>query len=497
MFCLLTVAVGAGDAQWVQQGNKLVGIGGVGQQYQGTSAAVSSDGNTAIVGGRRDNGDVGAAWVYTRSGGVWSQQGNKLVGTGALGSAQQGDAVALSSDGNTAVICGPYDNGSVGAAWVFIRSGGVWSQQGSKLVGTGAVGVAYQGVSVSLSADGNTAIIGGSSDNSRQGAAWVFTRSGGVWSQQGSKLVGTGAVDAAAQGSSVSISSDASTVMLGGPDDNYSLGAAWVFTRSGGVWSQQGDKLIGSSSTWGRSLGESVALSSDGNTAIVGGPTDSSNVGASWVFVRSAGVWSQQGNKLVGFGGVGPMQSQGISVSISGDGNTGVIGAEWDNTITGAAWVFVRANGVWTQVGGKLVGTGGAGRAYQGASVSISSDGNTVMVGGPTDSTLVGAAWAYARFPSHMAESFGEGVDNFNLEQNYPNPFNPSTNIKYQIPGASHVTLKLFDILGGEVAALVDEVKQPGTYTVQFDGSRLASGVYFYRLRAGDFVDVKKLILLK
>jgi hypothetical protein len=58
MFCLLTVAVGAGDAQWVQQGNKLVGIGGVGQQYQGTSVAVSSDGNTAIVGGRRDNGDV-------------------------------------------------------------------------------------------------------------------------------------------------------------------------------------------------------------------------------------------------------------------------------------------------------------------------------------------------------------------------------------------------------------------------------------------------------
>ena len=84
----------------------------------------------------------------------------------------------------------------VGAAWVFTRSGGVWTQQGSKLVGTGAVGAAEQGHSVAISADGNTAIVGGPNDShnsSGYGAAWVFTRSGGVWTQQGSKLVGTGA----------------------------------------------------------------------------------------------------------------------------------------------------------------------------------------------------------------------------------------------------------------------------------------------------------------
>ena len=108
---------------------------------------------------------AGAAWVYTFSGGVWTQQGNKLVGTGAVGSAEQGISVALSADGNTAIVGGYEDDGGAGAAWVFTRSGGVWTQQGGKLVGTGAVGNAGQGVSVALSGDGNTAIVGGHNDN--------------------------------------------------------------------------------------------------------------------------------------------------------------------------------------------------------------------------------------------------------------------------------------------------------------------------------------------
>src|SRR5262249_28926930 len=110
------------------------------------------------------------------------QQGAKLVGTGAAGAAQQGQSVALSGDGNTAIGCGPIDDGKVGAAWGSTRAaGGEWPQQGNKLVGTGAAGNALQGFSVALSADGNTAIVGGPNDNnSSGGAAWVFTRSGGV-----------------------------------------------------------------------------------------------------------------------------------------------------------------------------------------------------------------------------------------------------------------------------------------------------------------------------
>jgi hypothetical protein len=105
---------------------------------------------------------------------VWSQQGAKLVGTGAAGPAEQGNAVAVSGDGNTAVVGGSGDDASAGAAWVYTRSGGVWSQQGAKLVGTGAVGPADQGTSVAVSGDGNTAVLGGDVDNNYVGAAWVF-----------------------------------------------------------------------------------------------------------------------------------------------------------------------------------------------------------------------------------------------------------------------------------------------------------------------------------
>ena len=103
----------------------------------------------------------------------------KLIGTGAIGPSGQGSSVALSASGSTAMVGGPFDNYDVGAAWVFKRSGGVWTQQ-AKLVGTGAIGDALQGNSVSLSASGSTAIVGGPWDTDRTGAAWVFVRFAGL-----------------------------------------------------------------------------------------------------------------------------------------------------------------------------------------------------------------------------------------------------------------------------------------------------------------------------
>jgi hypothetical protein len=85
----------------------------------------------------------------------------------------------------------------------------------------------------------------------------------------------------------------------------------------------------------------------------------------------------------------------------------------------------------------------------------------------------------------------------FVLEQNYPNPFNPSTVVSYQLPVASNVKLAIYDLLGREVAILVNERKMPGTYEVKFDGSNLASGVYFYRLQTGDFMQTRKLLLIR
>ena len=377
-------------AQFTQQGPKLVGTGAIGNAEQGTAVALSASGNTAIVGGIFDNNQAGAAWVFTSSGGVWTQQA-KLVGTGAVGNAQQGSSVALSATGDTALVGGPLDEQSVngGAVWVFTRSGGVWTQQ-AKLVGE-------QGSSVARSATGDTDLVGGLVDNNQAGAAWVFTRSGGVWSQQGGKLVGMDAVGAAEQGAGVALSADGNTALVGGNQDNNGVGAAWVFTRSGGVWSQQGNKLVGSGAVGTAGQGASVALSADGNTAIVGGVLDNGGVGAAWVFTRSNGVWSQQGNKLVGSGAVGAA-SQGNSVALSADGNTALVGGPGDSGI-GAVWVFTRSAGVWSQQGNKLVGTGMVGGAGLGSSVALSSCKSTAIVGGPLDNPAVGfavgATWVF------------------------------------------------------------------------------------------------------
>jgi hypothetical protein len=397
-------------AQFTQQGPRLVGSGAAGNANQGFSVALSADGNTAIIGGPSDNGSpgspplgIGATWVFTRSGGVWTQQGSKLLGSGLeRGLSNQGASVALSADGNTAIVGGPTDSlGDVGAAWVFTRSGGVWTQQGNKLVGTGAAGPfgPRQGWSVALSADGNTAIVGAPLDNccdmsgnNGVGAAWVFTRSGGVWSQQGNKLVaGSFAVGSANQGWSVALSADGNTAIVGAPNDSGGAGAAFVFNRSGGVWSLN-IKLFAFNPAGNAAFGHSVALSADGNTAVVGGPLDNSGAGAAWVFVGSfGGGWSQRA-KLVGTGAAGNA-GQGTSVALSGNGKTAVVGGSGDNGGVGAAWVFTGSfDEAWTQHGNKLVGTGAVGNAGQGTSVALSC--NTAVVGGDGDDTN-GAAWVF------------------------------------------------------------------------------------------------------
>lgn len=382
--------------QYVQQGDKLVGSGASGiPVHQGWSSALSADGNTALVGGPLDNRQTGAAWVYTRSNSVWSQQGGKLLASDTAGPYPgQGSSVALSSDGNTAVVGGNLDDQQVGAAWVFMRAEGTWHQQGPKLVGKGAVGTAAQGGCVALSGDGNTAIVGGPFDKGMVGAVWVFVRTADAWMQQGSKLVGSDAVGASFQ-CQAALSADGNTAIVGGLGDNSHVGAAWVFVHSGAVWRQQGDKLVGT----GRvdlysEQGNSVALSADGNTALVGGDRDNDFGGAAWVFVRAHDAWREQGDKLVRNDTVGKA-SQACSVALAGDGNTAILGGYFDNAGEGGAWIFRRSGGAWTTQGDKLIGTGALGKAAQGYSVALSSDGTTVLLGGTYEGNQVGAVWPF------------------------------------------------------------------------------------------------------
>jgi len=102
-------------------------------------------------------------------------------------------------------------------------------------------------------------------------------------------------------------------------------------------------------------------------------------------------------------------------------------------------------------------------------------------------------------YPSSVEEDQIFSLTKFLLEQNYPNPFNPSTKIKFSVPNGivQDVSLKVFDILGNEVATLVDKAKSAGTYEVEFNNPQLSSGIYFYQLSAGSYVETKKMILMK
>lgn len=235
---------------WVLLQGPFTGSGNTGAAAQGGST--SSWGNTVAFGGYDDNGGAGRSWVFECDGTGCTQQAS-LLGTGVTGISYQGVSVALYAD--TLVVGGPADDSGIGATWVFTRSGTSWSQQGGKLVGTLASGTAQQGAKVAIWAD--TLVTSGFTDNSGVGAVWVFTRSGTTWSQQGSKLTPTGGVGAMQFGSSISLYED--TLAVGAPLDNGSIGSVYLFTRSAGVWTQQA-RIVGSNPVALNKQGTSVSL---------------------------------------------------------------------------------------------------------------------------------------------------------------------------------------------------------------------------------------------
>jgi hypothetical protein len=297
----------------------------------------------------------GAVWVFTRSeAGTWTQQGPKLTGLKLAGVQEQigkgdfGASVALASDGNTALIGGWTDNHFKGAAWVFTRAGSTWTPQ-AKLTGGGESGEGEFGEAVALSADGNTALMGGPGDTSFNGAAWVFTRAGTTWSQDGEKLTGRGGEGRSNFGLAVALSAEGNTALIGGPYNGppgQETGAAWVFTRSGSEWNQQGEKLTGHCAESGGRFGESVALSREGNLALIGGPHERAQEGAVWAFTRSGETWTQD-EELTAGGEQGPGEF-GEYVALSENGNAAVIGGNADNGRRGAVWVFSGSPSVTT-----------------------------------------------------------------------------------------------------------------------------------------------------
>jgi hypothetical protein len=380
--------------------------------YFGATSALSADGNTAIVGAYAADDltstmpttDSGAAYIFTRVGGTWIEEA-KLEAADKLEGDQFGGSVAISSDGNTVLIGATAKDdtqaglSNTGATYVFTRTGTTWMQE-AKLEATSRSADDGFGVWVSLSNDGNTALIGASGDDDEdagvmnRGAAYVFARNMGSWAEQ-VKLVASDAGADQTFGSAVVLSGDGNTAIVGASSgtDGQGLrsGAAYVFVRNGTTWAEQ-QKLLASDPGDSDVFSRNLTLSQDGNTAIITAQvhdeeTDPATVdsGVAYAFTRNGPMWTQTQRLL------SPDRAFndrfGTGASLSSDGRTLLVGARFDadprepaSVDNGAAYVYKLYNNSWLYQG-KLIADDRRDGDWAGYHASLSGDGVTVLVG--------------------------------------------------------------------------------------------------------------------
>jgi hypothetical protein len=299
-----------------------------------------------------------------------------------------------------------------------------YTQQVGPLVGTGYTFITYgiaQGCSVALSSDGNTLAVGGFGDNDTAGATWIFTRSGGAWTQQGSKLVGTGATGSISnQGFSVALSGDGNTLALGAPGDDTNIGATWIFTRSGGAWTQQGTKLVGTGYTNGPLnvfQGIGVALSNDGNTLAVGGGTAVTSATFTVNALRTVSINSTPQNG-------GSANDTGDRFSFSGTYGGGtwttpLVVVVTSSTAGVASGVAIYSPGVWSGTAAP-VNTIGATRTQTYGTMDMNGINLQVtLTDWGVDGVTVANGGDYTAVPSNPVSTSGSGNGNAKLNVTY------------------------------------------------------------------------------
>ena len=332
----LTTALGPLD--WLQEQQITADDGAPNAEF---GVAVALHGTTAMVGAQQAtigaNEDQGAVYVFDQSGSGWTQS-QKLTSNDGAAFDTFGDAVVF--QGDTAIV-GAYaatvgQNAYQGTAYVFTQSNGTWSQA-QKLTSDDGTEFNYFGYSLAL--DGTTAFIGAD----LLGAVYVFNESGGTWTQS-QKLTGSDEGVGDIFGYSVAI--QGSTAFVGSYGNNGYQGAVYVFTETGGTWTET-QKLTAADGLPNTYFGYAIAVS--GSTLIVGAwgtnPNGDDTRGAAYVFTESNGTWTQT-QELVSDDGA-PFDKFGHSVAI--DGTHAVIGADGALNAQGAVYVFDESGGTWTQ----------------------------------------------------------------------------------------------------------------------------------------------------
>lgn len=272
---------------------------------------------------------------------------------------------------------------------MFTQSGGSWSQTTELTAADGQPNDSF-GSSLALSADGATALIGADHRASSTGASYVFSGAGGSWSQSAELTASDGQANDYF-GDSVALSADGSTILVGALGNNLAAGAAYVFEQT------PKNELTASD---GRFFGFSVALSAGGSTALIGAPgTDGGGgifgFGAAYVFTFSNGSWSQTAELTASDGHYASFF--GSAVALSADGTTALIGADGAGggglTNIGAAYVFTLSNGSWSQT----TEVTDSARSNFGDSVALSANGTMALIGAEGSNSGTGAAYVFTQ----------------------------------------------------------------------------------------------------
>ncbi len=389
---------------------KVTASDGTASDWFGGSISISADGTRAIVGAYEDDDsgdDSGSVYIFTKSGDTWSE--TKLTASDGAADDFFGRSVSISADGTTAIVGAHKDDDSgddSGSVYIFTKSGDTWSE--TKLTASDGAADDFFGRSVSISADGTTAIVGAYGDDDKgpfSGSAYIYTKSGETWSEI--KLVPRDEVTSVEPmsgsiihenkqfGYSVSISADGDTVIVGayGADILPPAGGGefYIYTKSGGTWSEE--LLIVGFIPDGY-LGYDVSISADGTTAIIGAygeDNGGSDSGSAYIYTKSGGTWSE--TKLMA-SDASSVDWFGKSVSISADGITAIVGAYMDDdggTNSGSVYIYTKSGETWSEI--KVTASDGAASDNFGTSVSISADGTTAIVGAVGDEEGSGSVY--------------------------------------------------------------------------------------------------------
>jgi hypothetical protein len=379
--------------------------------------SVSISGDVAVIGAPFDDGagvDSGAAYVFVRDGDTWTES-QKLNASDSAAGDTFASSVSISGDTLVVGAWGNDDAGSnSGSAYVFVRGENSWIQQ-QKLTANDGSSDDFFGASVAISED--TLVVGAFLDSApaqRSGSAYVFVRNGVTWTQE-QKLVAFDGAVGDWFGYAVAISGETAVVGVYSDDDaGAESGSAYVFVRNGTVWTTQ-QKLTASDAATDDWFGYSVAI--DDDTLVVGAPfdedTEVSNSGSAYVFTRDGGIWSEQQKLTVEY----PWLDDHLGFSVAVDGDTAVIGAPLkdlylSNYRSGVAYVFARDSEQWSQQQQNVAAPGVLGGMF-GYSVAIS--GETAMAGAPYKFVAnvgysVGSAYAFTTHPDTVAPVITSGT---------------------------------------------------------------------------------------